>query len=276
MDAPQFIKPIPDQVVNERAGFPTFDLKQFMAPLDEIIETRFIAELDNGDPLPTGMICTSDGLLTGIPARETAGSYAIVLKVENAAGRAETRFKLLIKETLVATSNDVLDALKAQVWEAIDKNISIPDLMEAMNREISITEIYYLLERWGSIKIWDAFNLDSPSEKQLMDLPNISPHYAAYDRGSCLVAIPKDLFSHERTLADGLQTARALAREAFNRNWTLELVGLDKFTRIAWIEIQKLNHIYGKSIEVLNYNPTPHDIKLYNKGIIPGIGPQPE
>ncbi len=86
-----------------------------------------------------------------------------------------------------------------------------------------------------------------------------------YDRGCCLVAAPKDLFSHERTLGDAIQTVQALAREAIRRDWVVELVGYSKLTRAAWVEIQALPEKMNKNIDVLNYQPTTNDVKLYQE-----------
>ena len=98
----------------------------------------------------------------------------------------------------------------------------------------------------------------------MLTLEGTSPHYNVYDRGSCLVACPKDLFSHVRTIDDGLQTARAMAREVYKRDWTIELAGLDKMSRAAWVEIQHLGDLNGKRLEVINFIPTPDDVKVYS------------
>ena len=266
MGAPVLVKPIPAQVINEQAAYGPFDLKQYI----EVQEggtagLHFQAELSDGQSLPQGLICTSDGLITGIPAKGTEGHYEIIVTVKNEAGLIKASFTFAIKPSLLNTGAEYADRLKAEIWEAIEKNLPLPGgLEEVLGRAITPIEIYYLLERFGILKIWDAFNLDPPHELKLLSLEGVSKHYHVYDRGSCLVAVPKDIFSHERTMLDGLQTARAVAREAFARNWTVELVGLDKLVRAAWVELQLLSEQYGRTLDIVNFDPTSHDIWLYN------------
>lgn len=275
MAAPRLINAIPQQVINELAGFHPFNLQSFFESDTPI---RFSAQQTNGEALPKGMICTSEGMLTGIPAKGTVGAYQLIITAQNETGETNAEFTLLIRESLVNTETGTsLEELKAQIWDAADKNLPIPDLSELLNREVTPIEIYYLLERWAMLKIWDAFNLDVPGALTPITVEGASPHYATYDRGSCLVAIPKDLFSHERTTEDAFMTARALAREAYSRGWTMDLVGFDKLIRAAWVEVQRLNQIHGRNLEVVNYTVKDKDVKLFNEimrkeaGIQPGL-----
>lgn len=263
MPAPILATPIPAQVINERAAYGPFDLKQFIQSAEGNSAPRFTAQLSDGQALPKGMICTSDGIVTGIPAENTQGTYEVIITAENDAGPLQATFVLTIKPSLATSAGEYSDELKKQIWEALEKNLPIPDLKELYNRPITPLEIYYFLERWGVLKIWDAFNLDPPGPPVLLTLEGASKHYNVYDRGSCLVVVPKDLFSYERTLADGLQTASVAAREIFKRNWTIELMGFEKMVRAAWVEINHLGDQYGKQLEIINFNPTPRDIKIY-------------
>lgn len=263
MAAPRLINPIPAQIINELAGFHPFEIASFFESDTPI---RFSASLVDGQALPKGMICTSDGALSGIPAKGTTGNYEITVTAHNDAGDTAATFSLQIRESLVHTEEDTpLTQLKAQVWDALDKNLPIPDLSELLNRDISPVEIYYLLERWSMLKIWDAFNLDAPTDPREITLEGVSKHYVVYDRSSCLVAAPRDLFSHERTTEDAFMTARAVAKEAFTRGWTMDLVGIDKLTRIAWAEVQRLNQLYDRNIEVINYTVGDKDIRLFKE-----------
>jgi hypothetical protein len=264
MPAPILVKPIPAQVVNERAAYGPFDLKAFIEPNGSAL--RFRAETKAGQSLPRGMICTADGLLTGIPVKDTEGVYELIVTIENAEGAVQAPFTLTIKPSLAATEigNFYLDELKAQVWQALDKQLPLPDLQELYDRPITMNDIYYLLERWTVLKIWDAFNLEPAGVKHALDLAGCSPHYHIYDCGSCLIATPKDLFSHERTLQDALQTSRVMAREVYRRGWTIEFAGLDKMVRAAWIELQHLGNQTGKKIEIVNFKPAVEDVRLYN------------
>lgn len=263
MEAPVLIKPIPSQVVNELAAYGPFNLYEFIQAPDGSMVT-FSGGLKDGSALPKGMICTSDGVLTGIPARNTQGNYEVKVTAQNEAGSIEADFLFTIKPSVVsATDIEYFDKLKAEVWEALDKHLPIPEIVELYNRPITAIDIYHLLERWGTLKIWDAFNLEAPGEPVLINLPNASPHFNVYDRGSCIIACPKDLFSQERTLEDGLQTARAVAEEIYKRNWTVELVGFDKYIRAAWVQLQILGDQHGKQLTIINFNPTTDDIKIY-------------
>lgn len=278
MEAPVLVKPIPAQVVNEQAAYGPFDLKGFIQAPDGSA-LRFNAELSTKQALPKGMICTEDGIVTGIPAKDTQGNYEIIITAQNEAGSVEAKFVLAIKPSLLTTTEtEYFEQMKAQVWQALEQNLPIPDLGELLERPITANDINYILERWAIIIIWDAFNLDPPGEKHLLTLEGVSEHYNVYDRGSCLVAAPKDLYSYNRTIEDALKTARAVAQEVFKRGWTIEMAGYFKLTRAVWIEIQHLNDQYKKQLEIINYNPSNDDIKLYTSQAIEQMalrGPEP-
>lgn len=264
MAAPILANPIPPQLVNELAAYGPFDLKTYIqAPGSSC---RFHAEISDGQALPKGMICTEDGILTGIPAKGTQGRHTVVIYAENADGKLQAHFTLTIKPA--ASETQYFDEIKSQVWEALNQDMPAPDLSELIERAVTPQEIYYLLERWGLIMIWDAFNLDAPGEKQLLNLPGASEHYNVYDRGSCLVATPKDLYSHERTILDSMQTAEAMAREVYKRNWTIEMAGVEKLTRAIWVELQHLSDQYGRKAKIVNYNPTPAVINIYTSQVL--------
>lgn len=265
MQAPALIKPIPNQGVNERAAYGPFDLREFIQTTDGSAIT-FQAEIAGGAALPKGMICTSDGIVTGIPAKDTQGTYEIIIHASSGGGTLEAKFILTIAPNLAEKNTQAyVDDLKSQIWSALEHNQPAPELMELLDRAITPLDIYYLLERWGTLTIYDAFNLEPPGEKKLLVLEGASEHFLTYDRGSCLVACPKQLFSHERTLADGLRTSEALAREAYKRNWTVELIGFEKYTRAAWVEIQHLGDKHNKKLEIINYNASVNDVKLYTE-----------
>lgn len=264
MSEPELIALIPPQIVNELAAYPPFDLKNHIQATDGS-ELKFSAEIKGGAALPKGMILTSDGVLTGIPARDTAGVHEVVVTASSATGTFNTTFVLTIKPALAQTEAGYLEKLKVQIWEAMEKNLPIPELRDLLELPISQMDIYYLLERWGTLTIWNAFDLDPPSQKVELNLPGMSKHYHVYDRGSSLIMCPKDLFSHERTLADGMQTAKAMAREVYKREWTIEMAGLNKWTRNVWVELQILGDRNGKYIDIVNYTPTKEDENIYSK-----------
>lgn len=260
--SPLLAKPIPRQTVNEGSPFGPLNLADFI--VDEAGGyLSFFAELENGDALPQGVICTANGILGGIPAAGTRGDYRIVVVAENDDGIPFSTEVTFVIKAAMSTESGRIDALKSKVWEALTQNLPIPEFGDFLNRPITPAEIYYLLERFATLTIWDVYNLEAPAEKQLLHLEGASPHYHVYDRGSCLVAAPIDLFSHERTLEDALQTARAMAREVYKRSWTVELSGFDKMTRASWIELQLLAAKFGKSIDIVRYQPSQEDLTIY-------------
>lgn len=271
-------KPIPAQIVNEGATFGPLNLHSFIQS-DNKMTIR--AELEDGQPLPKGLICTTDGIINGIPAANTQGSYKVIIFATNEeAEELTTDFDLTISPRLTMgdEKNQLYSKIKSEVWEALGKNLPLPDIAELLNRPITITEIYYLLQRFATLTIWDVYNLDYPGEKQILNLPGVSKHYHVYDRGCCIVGAPKELFSHERTLVDAMNTARAMAREVYKRGWVIEFAGFDKMVRSAWVELQLLSEQYGKPLEILHYNASESDVKIFDaelkvkqsSGLLPG------
>jgi hypothetical protein len=256
---------IPAQIVNEGASF-TFRLSDFIQSPDEASgKVRFFAELSDGNALPEGLICTPEGLVSGIPADATQGAYHVVVMAENDSGIPLTAsFDLTIKERIkIDDVNQHFTELKAKVWEALGEGMPLPDLSELLNRPLTHDDIYYLLKRFATLKIWDVYNLDPPSEPKLLTIPGVSKHYNVYDRGCYIIGVPKDLFTYERTMEDALLTAKAMAGEVFNRGWTIEFTGFGKMARACWVELQILGDKHEKPIEIIHYNPTPKDMRLY-------------
>lgn len=262
--APVLVKAIPSQIVNEGATFGPLNLDDFIQSSSEMSGAiQFQAELANGDPLVKGLICTRDGMLSGIPAVGTQGNYDVIIIAKNDAPTPfTTKFSLTIKER-AAMDTDMFGGYKTKVWEALIKNLPIPDMGELLNRPVSAVELYYLLQRFGVLTVWDVYNLEMPTGKKLLQLEGMSKHYNVYDRGSCIVGAPKDLFSYERTLEDALQTSRAIAREVYKRNWTVELSGFNKMIRGAWVELQLLGDKNGKHLDVLHFSPSADDLRIY-------------
>lgn len=277
------LAPVPDQFIFEQSAYGPFNLKNYFvflkedlddeallstqltpADIDEEAVLQFAATLESGVSLPAGLICTSDGLLTGIPAKGTVGAYSILLTVNCEEEELGVVFPLHIRSALIYLGSHEVDVLKKQIWAALDNGEPAPDLLNLLDRPITKADIYYFLEKWGTLKIWDAFNLDPPREPVPLDLEGMSPHYRAFDRGSCLIAGPRDLFSPERTLEDGLQMARALAREVYKRDWTIEMVGIDKFMSAAWVELEYLSQVHGKKLNVINYENHAKDGLRYD------------
>lgn len=265
MAAPALVKPIPQQGVNERAAFGPLDLSEYIQAAGEDPDVHFVAGLPGGLGLPKGLICLDNGIITGLPAKGTQGQYEIEVTASNDEGTFDTKFKLAIMPAnLDKNTQEYFDDLKQQIWKALDQNLPIPDASDLLERGITPTDIYYLLERWGTLKIYNVYDLSAPGEKHLLELQGVSEHYHVYDRGCVLVAAPKDLYSHERTLADGIATVQAMAKEAYQRGWTVELIGFEKLARAAWLELQHLGELNNKPVEIMNYDPSTADVRLYH------------
>jgi hypothetical protein len=266
--SPKLIKAIPNVVANVGSPFGPVDLKEYIKnPNQESGLIKFFAELaETESGLPDGIICTMDGLLGGIPRQTSVGVHRIILIAENdASDPLLIEMQLTVFEKLSADQTEFLTSLKSKVWEALGKDLPIPEMNDLLSRPISAVEVYYLLQRFAVLSVWDVYNLEPPGDKTLLTLPGANQHYNIYDRGSCIVGAPKDLYSHERTLADALQTATVIAREVHKRGWTVEFAGFNKMARAAWIELQIIGDKTGKHLEILHYAPSPEDVKIYER-----------
>jgi hypothetical protein len=264
---PVITKPIPTDIqINEGSPWGPLHLQDYIQSPDPMSgEVRFYAELQNGMALPKGLFCSMDGLFGGVPEAGTAGAYQIILIAEN-----DSEDPLIMNINLTVNTRPATDdpehlrKLKFQVWEALVNNNPIPEMTSLLNRPITATEIYYLLQRYAVLSIWDVYNLEPPGPLKLLNLAGNSPHYNVYDRGSSLIAAPKDLFSYQRTLADAIQASKVLAREVYKRGWTIEFAGFNKMARAAWIELKVLGDKTGKQLEVLHYTPDFNDLRIYS------------
>jgi hypothetical protein len=66
-------------------------------------------------------------------------------------------------------------------------------------------------------------------------------------------------------LEDALITSRVMAREVYNRGWTIELSGFNKMVRGAWVELQHLGDKHGRHIDILRYDPSTDDMRIYTE-----------
>jgi hypothetical protein len=295
--APVLISPIPALALPEEAAFTPIDLKEYVRSPNEISGSlRFSALLADGRSLPIGLDCSDEGVISGTASKGTAGEYNVTLTIENDSdiplivwvklsiqaqvvpeeastpqpveeapqAEPEPQETPPIEEPLSAEDKAFIPNLKSQVWKALGENAPVPEMEHLLSRPLSAVEIYYLLQRFAVLTIWDVYNLEVPGDKIALNLPENSPYYNIYDRGSCLVAAPKDLYTHKRTIEDALKAARAMANEVYKRGWTIEFAGFSKMARAAWIELQLLGDKHGKAIEILHYKPSSEDLKIYS------------
>jgi hypothetical protein len=264
--APVLIKPLPPFAFYEGRQLGPIDLNEYIVtPDEESGAVKFYASMYNdGEDMPSRIICSEDGLFGGIPAEGTKGNYRIMIFAQNRSIDSlivETEFT--ISEIPAAEDPAMFANVKSQVWEALGNNQPASALSEALARPITAAEVYYLMQRFGSMTIWDVYNLETPGPKTVLNLPDISAHYNIYDRGCCIVGAPKSLFSYERTLNDAIQTAKVMAREVYKRGWTIEFGGFNKMVRAAWIELQVLQSKFNKPIEIMHYTATQKDLAIF-------------
>jgi len=168
-------------------------------------------------------------------------------------------------EQAEAEKNHQFTEEKQDIWQAILQGQSIPELTALLDRPITHQEVYYLLSRVAYFVIWDANNANPAGPLSALALKNASEHFHVYDRGSCIVATPKHLFDHTRTLFDAVKTAQAIAQEVFQRGWAVEFGGFDKMVRAAWVEFELLSQKHTKTVEYSYFNPTAHDVESLNQ-----------
>jgi hypothetical protein len=168
------------------------------------------------------------------------------------------------KGDAVVNQQKINEDMKA-MWEALRSGGEPLDASFLVNRDITYDDIYYLLGRFAHFVVWNAEDFSIPGSLKEITLTGASEQFKVFDRGACMVAIPKSLFDYERGLMDSVMTAKAIAGEAFKRNWNVEFGGFDKMVSAAWVELRCLMEDNGKDVEVKHYEPTYHDYQLYSQ-----------
>lgn len=246
------IKPIK---VNEDTSFMPVDLRLYVDTIEEDT-LEFSAKLADGGVLPEGVILSKEGVLSGKPARGTAQSKPYTIQVAVQGREASLSLNVQLYIYTIKTPDEIA-TLHAEAWASLMETGTVPEsLEEIINRPISRSDIYYLLQRFATFTVWNADDLRLASEGKLVNVAGVSNEFNVYDFEVCLVATPKDLYSHERTLSDALQTARAMVREAHHRLWHVEFGGFDRMANVAWYEVKNLNAKAKHQMEIRNYQPT--------------------
>jgi hypothetical protein len=163
---------------------------------------------------------------------------------------------------MVKINQDRSDSWNQRALEGI---VNLDDIKDPRNLEtwpVQKDDIRYLLDRFGWLIFWNADDLSPPGELQPIELDNSSPHYLIYDRGSCLVATPAELFSDERAHHDCLNTACAMIDETARREWTVQMAGPASALRIAWMHAQ---FIPDNQMQFLGFSPDATLIRLYHR-----------
>ena len=164
---PVLAKPLAPIIANEGAVFGPLDLSLLItSPNEESGDVQFGAERLDGQDLPKGVTCSLDGLFGGIPANGTTGIYQISIIAGNKSEKPLlVPLTLTIQPRPVAEDPNYLANVKKQVWEALGKNQPIPDVTDIVERPVTAVEIYYLLQRYASLAIWDVYNLEPAGDK---------------------------------------------------------------------------------------------------------------
>lgn len=246
--------------LNELSEIEAIDLREFLK-IPKGAGDLFFEVDEEGDRLPLGLLLSEAGVLSGKPAqgtsKPTAYEVAIVVQGEKVSPFLMT-LKIKIDEAREPEGEEALWVNKLQnYWRSFANDLSLPDIETILTREVSASDIYYLLERYGTLMIWNADDLRPADKGQLFAVEGISSRYNVYDFDVVLVATPKALYDPARTIKDGYITAEAMVNEIHKRAWNIEMAGHDKLMRRAWLEVQKLNRLgKGHHIEIHNYSPS--------------------
>ena len=236
---------------------------QCRPPALEASPYKITVTVSNGSETPL----TTDFELEVLPALSAEDEWAIdntladEFEEETQLDEDEERalFKSLQEQ---AEKEERFSEEKQTIWEAIIQGQTIPELSALINRPITHQEVYYLLSRIAYFVIWDANNSAPAGALHALALKGASEHFNVFDRGACIVATPKQLFDHNRTLQHAVHTAQAMAREVFQRGWRVEFGGFDKMVRAAWIEFELLSEKFDKPVSYSYFQPSPHDVDI--------------
>jgi hypothetical protein len=265
--APQLVKAIPRLRVNQGMPIQAVDLKDYIQNPEGVSEPiRFQLHVFGKDTLPEGLYCRN-GVLEGVVGGTAAEQAAVELEIiaDNGSGQKLTAYlsiriyaaESVGEEAQAAPFAEDVNEAKAEVWKAVIDGDELPaNIADLFNQAVSAQDVYYLLGRISHFVIWNAGDLSAPGEKKLLSLAGVSERFDVYDRGSCLVAVPKDLFDGNRSFRDALDTAQAMTREVYQREWTIEFAGYDKMVAGAWVEAKRLEQVYGREMKIDNYAPT--------------------
>jgi len=251
---------VPVIELNELSDVEPIDLREFLeVPAD--VGALFFEVDEEGDRLPLGLTLSEEGILSGKPAQGTQKStaYQVVVVVQDAkVPPFILTLQIKVNEAKALEGEEALWVNKLQnYWRSFANDLNLPDIETILTREVSASDIYYLLERYGTLMIWNADDLRPADKGRLFDLKEISSRYNVYDFDVVLVATPKALYDPARTINDGYMTAEAMIHEIHQRAWNIEMAGHDKLMRRAWLEVQKLNRLgKGHHIEIHNYSPS--------------------
>jgi hypothetical protein len=109
---------------------------------------------------------------------------------------------------------------------------------------------FHFISSTGEVRLFNFSSGKAPqlTEPKLILLAGSHPHYVVYDCGECLIATPKSTYM-SRTLAEGMQTADALLREAHRRGWQkVGMGGFIKLARYMWVQMETHKDAWGMQV----------------------------
>lgn len=266
---------LPIIVTVEGREMEPFEINNYLDnPNNKTIEVT--AALANGSPLPKGLKCSDDGKITGKPLKGTAAEqpYNVNIIVRDKSGVGAI-FPALLK---IHTDESYQEDIKkrddlANYWERLQQGLPLPNIEEILNRKISKSDIYWLLGRFATLTVWNGDDLSSPQDGKIIIIKGASDKFNVYEfyndnrQAVAIVTSPKELFDHDRTMADAIQTAKAMAHNIKERGWNCEMAGFGIMTVALWMEVQHLNSIATedqKKIDIYHYHPSDRAYYLYN------------
>ncbi len=237
------------------------------------ISLKFSAELSLGGAMPENLTCSEDGVISGILARNTAAllphSVSVVAEGEAIEPLAfDIYLYIVAAEGAEAEEAEELQPAELefdleqfdQYWKAFNDKLDLPDLEELLTRQITKRDIYYFINKFATLTVWNADDYRPADVGELISIQGESEHFMVYNFDVALVATPKDLYSTSRTMGDALQTARSMVQEAYKRKWNVELAGLDKMVSAGWVEAEWLNKNKDEyKMAVKNFIPSEND-----------------
>lgn len=254
------------------------------------VPLKFSAELSLGGELPVNLSCSEEGRITGTLEKNTATFLPYsVLVVAQAEGVEPLTFEVYLHvdpplgaafetesgaelegEEAALTGDETAEPAEMefnleqfdQYWHLFSEKMDLPDLEELLTRRVTPREIYYFINKFATLTVWNSDDFRPADNGKLLDILDENDQFLVYDFEVALVATPKELFSTSRTPKDARSVAAAMIQEAHHRKWNVELAGFDKMVSAAWVEAEYLNKTLEDAeykMAVKNFIPSQED-----------------
>ena len=258
---PVLVEPIPDIKLNAGADI-HIDLREHIhSPNEESGDIRFVVTLDDGEPLPEGMSCSSEGVLSGNVSDDAIRpeAYHLLLIAKNRADIPLITYSDLtileaiapVEEEQENTSNDAEDQnifgeeeamLPGDAFEELideDLNDAATDAMDEIRAfeperlesgEFQERYIEYMLRRFSSLQIYNAeFEGDMDLGAPLVETSGTG--WPIHHDGEFAMSTSNPHAYGETYVNRGafVETVREMVGKAVEKGWTtLGVAGFDK------------------------------------------------